>query len=498
MKDFNKGFSRYDLDVRVIDALPKIGYKKPTPVQHKVIPLIIQRRNLIVEAATGTGKTAAYGLPLISRLDLLKRTTQALIFVPSRELALQVEQALRTFTTNDSFRIEAIYGGSNLVDSERKVKSSPHILIAVPGRLKDVLATGRFDHFWRDIKYLIIDEADKLLELGFQDTLDNLVSHVRNNVQVALFSATISADVEDLIRMRFRPIMTIRLSPQEALKNNRFYFTKVHSGQHARVLAGLIRERKVSQALIFCNKRSEVYELASFLRSAGFKTEAYHGLLDQVEREAIMKRFKSKALEFLVATDLAARGVDVERLPAVINYSVPKDPEVYLHRCGRTGRAGRRGAVYNLLSSKEEEIYVNKFHEEFLLRLDLLEVEAISRKELTLNDAPKLVKVHFNRGKKDKIRPADVVGFLLNNSDTKADHIGTISIYDSYTLVDIPEHSLAELGVAEDLLIKKKKVKVTPFGIEDQKRKAQAVKKKQLGVRDKKALAKRVEKRKKD
>ncbi len=492
----SSGFNRYQLSDRVHDALAKIGFTQPTAVQHQVIPLILQRRNVIVEAATGTGKTAAYGLPLITRLELTKRSTQVLVLVPSRELALQVVNALRSFTTHEKFRAEAIYGGMSLEDSTQKLKSSPHILVAAPGRLKDVLRGGKHDYFWRDIKYLVIDEADKLMESGFQEILDKLVSNVRNMIQVALFSATISQDAEELIRERFYPIRTIRLSPKEALKNIKFNYIYVDNGQKQRYLAGILKDKKIRQALIFCTQRDEVLDLANFLRSVGRKAEAYHGLLDQIERAAIMKRFKQKQVEFLVATDLAARGLDVERLPAVINYSFPDDIEIYLHRCGRTGRAGQRGNVFNLVASKKEEIIVQSFHAQWGIALKSMDMEPIG-KSMIKEGKGRLVKAHLTRGKKDKVGAGDVVGFITQAAEVKAKSIGTIAVYDSYILVDLDEKVFQTLEAMEDLKIKGKTVKVSKFNLAAQKRKAESVKKGQYGVKDKKAMAKTHKKRKK-
>lgn len=483
----SKGFERYQLADRVLDALPKIGFKKPTPVQELVIPLMMQKRNVVVEAATGTGKTAAYALPLLSRIDYTKRSTQVLILAPSRELALQVEAAFLSFTTNDRLRIAAVYGGMSLAESEKKIKSSPHVMIAVPGRLKDVLRGGKVDYFWRDIKYLVIDEADKLLELGFQDILDKLVSNVRNYVQVALFSATISEDVEMLIRERFHPLQIVRLSPQEALKNITFNYVVVDQGQKQRYLAGLIQAEKVKQALIFTPKRDEVYDVANFLRSMGFKAEAYHGLLDQVERVAIMKRFKRRQVNFLVATDLAARGIDVVNLPAVINYAFPDEMEVYLHRCGRTGRAGKKGTVYNLVASKKEEILVESYHSQLSIALKGYSIQPV-RKEQIKNVENKIVKVHINRGKRDKVGAGDIVGYLVNSCGVDASQVGTIAVYDTYALADIPDWALDVLTDNESAKIKGKTVKVTKYSLADQKKKAEAIKKSQVGVQDKKDI----------
>jgi superfamily II DNA/RNA helicase len=495
-------FRRYQLDDRILDQLPKLGYWKPTAVQHQVIPLLLQKRNLIVEAATGTGKTAAYGLPLITQLDTSKRSTQMLVLVPSRELARQVEEALKSFTTDPKIRIEALYGGNTLDDAVKRLKVHPHILVAVPSRLKDVLRSGKFDFFWRDIKFLVIDEADKLMELGFMEEVDNLVSHVRNNVLVSLFSATISEDVEALIRERFAPVQVVRLSAQEALRNIRFHTVRVQESRSEPTLAALIEQAKVEQALIFCNKREEVYSLAAFLRSKGWATEAYHGLLDQVEREAVLRRFRHGMFRFLVATDLGARGLDVEELAAVVNFSFPRDVEVYLHRCGRTGRAGRQGSVYDLITSREEVIYLNKYHEELGVKPKDLSVkmpkadEAPTSQEVAATAGQRWVKLNLSRGKEDKIRVSDVAGFLSKMTGAEADQLGTIAVYDNYTLADVQDTVWKTLQAQPaPLKLKGKTVKVTRFTLEDQKRRAQALKKKQLGVRDKAKLKKAAEKR---
>jgi superfamily II DNA/RNA helicase len=490
----SKGFQKFQLDERVNEALSKIGFKRPTAVQEEVMPLILQKRNVVVEAATGTGKTAAYGLPLLSRIDVNKRSTQVLVLAPSRELALQVETALRSFTTHPKFRVASIYGGMSLVESEKKVKSSPHILVAVPGRLKDVLRGGKLDHLWRDIKFLVIDEADKLLEFGFQEILDNIVSHVRNMVQVALFSATINEDVEALIKERFHPVQVVRLQPQEALQNITFHYIVATDGQKQRYLAALIPQQKIKQALIFTPNRDEVYDLANFLRALGYKAEAYHGLLDQVERAAVMKRFKKKQVHFLVATDLAARGLDVELLPAVINYAFPEELEIYLHRCGRTGRAGKKGSVYNLVASKKEEILVQSFHSDLNIAITGYMMEPMPKEALKSHEA-RIVKVHLNRGKRDKVSAGDIVGFLTHTVSVDANQIGTIAVYDAYTLVDLPEWTLEMLESTDDPKLKGKTVRVTKYSLEDQKQRAEAVKKSQIGVRDRAKLAETVEDR---
>ena len=471
------GFHRYALHERALDKLSGIGYDHPTPVQAMVIPRLLQKENLIVEAATGTGKTAAYGLPLLSRVDYLKRNTQALILVPSRELAIQVLAALRSYTSSDQVRIEALYGGSALKDAHAKIKTQPHILIAVPGRLRDALTGDLFPWFWRNIRYLVIDEADKLLESGFLPETDQLISNVRKSAQVALFSATISKDIESLIRDRFKKITTVRLSAKEALRNIHFFYTDAGKGGKAAHLAGLIEEHGIFNALIFCNKREDVFSILRFLRALGKTAEAYHGHLDQVEREAVMSRFKNKQLNFLVATDLAARGLDIVMLPAVINYAFPEELEVYLHRVGRTGRAGLKGQVYNLIGSKLEEVILAQHHEKIGIKIRKIETKALTKEASKEENPIKLTRVHINRGKKDKIRKGDVVGFLVNDGYIDSESIGTIAIYDTYTVVSIPSEIAAKLEKEEHLSLKGKAVKVRKFGLNEQKARAKGVKK---------------------
>ena len=471
-----KGFERYDLEERLIQHLPEVGFLHPTSVQHKVIPLMLQRRNIIVEAATGTGKTAAYALPLLSRVQHTKRSTQALILVPSRELALQVHNEITLLNNMPQLKVEAIYGGISMAESAKRLKVGAQIVIAVPGRLRDLLRDGQFPHFWRDIKYLVLDEVDKMLEGGFQREVDALLPHVRNNVQVALFSATVSEDAEWVIRERFRPIFAVRLSHKEALKNIRFFSVDAATGQTEQALLQLIGQENIRQGLIFCRKRDEVTTVAGCLRGAGYGADVYHGLLDQPERTAIMKRFKSGQLQFLVATDLAARGLDVHQLPAVINISVPAEIEEYLHRVGRTGRAGHKGKVYNLPASREEQIYVQVFHNE--LEIPVRKLQLSSGKVKGGKKQEKWVKIHFSRGRKEKIRAGDIVGFLTHQMGLDAEKIGTIVIYDDYSLADVPAGTARELESSDTgWKIKGKKVKVRRYRVEEQKARANALQK---------------------
>lgn len=473
-----RGFERYPLHPRVLAALPALGFIHPTEVQEQVIPRMLQHRNLIVEAPTGTGKTAAYGLPLISLLQLEKRKTQALVLAPSRELAIQIGSALASFFEGDLFKVGVVTGGTTMAESEAVIKSGAHIVVAVPGRLRDIMSQTQIDYFWRDIKYMIMDEGDKLLESGFQHDFDRIRSHIRNNLWMGFFSATVPEDSDKLMRERIGgKVQTVRLHPKQVLRSIRFGQILMQGGQTMSHLAGLIAQVKPRQALIFGPKREEVNEVVNFLRNAGHLAEPYYGGLEQQERENILTRFREGHVRFLVATDLAARGLDIEDLPVVINLSIPKQFDYYLHRVGRTGRQGKRGKVFNFIRNEIDKIYLQKHHEEIRLPVQDLDIRPIAVKETKVKSDSRWVKYHVNRGKKDKIRKGDIVGFLIHHAGLSAEEVGTITLYDTYSIVDMPAFGFENLKAQDDLKIKHKTLRIRPYTHDEQTKRAAAVKK---------------------
>lgn len=470
-----RGFDRYELHPRVLERLPDLGFRRATEVQHRVIPLFIQKKNLVVEAPTGTGKTAAYGLPLISRLDFRKRSTQALVLVPSRELAVQVSQALQSYFDGNQLKVGAVYGGVGLAESFQAIKSAPHILVGIPARIRDVMAHYEWDYLWRDIRFLIVDEGDKLLESGFQRDFDYIRENISGRVQVGFFSATISKDAEMMMRERFKALRTVRLSPQEMLRNIRFSYTRVR-GKREAFLVGLLKEQEIKQALIFCGRREDLYGVTGLLRNCGYKAEAYYGNQEQRERINILKRFQDGHIDYLVATDLAARGLDIDALPAVINLAIPEIFDYYLHRVGRTGRAGRKGKVFNLVASDKERAWLTNHHRFIDLPVKRMPVEAADISQYKTSEQEKWTKYLFSRGKRDKIRKGDIVGFLIHNADLTAEEIGTITIYETYSTVDLPQKAYTLLSSQEGpLKLKGKSLKIRKYQIEDQEKKAKAV-----------------------
>lgn len=470
-------FHKYpDLHDRVKEAMLGLGFITQTRVQEKVVPLFLQLHNLVVEAPTGTGKTAAYGIPLISLLDLHKRTMQAVVLLPTRELAIQVANALQSFFEGDALRVGRVIGGVPLSESIQEIKATPHILVVVPGRLRDVLSNDAFPHLWKDVKHLIVDEGDKMMESGFLREVDGIRKDIRKSAQVCFFSATISPDAEKMIRERISPVEVIRIAPKEVLKNIGFHLVEVTEGKKERYLTGLLEQYFIHQALIFCSKREEINTLSGYLRNQGFRAEAYFGSQEQTERENILRRFREGSIDLLIASDLAARGLDIEEMPCVINFSVPKELDFYMHRAGRTGRAGKKGRVFSLVTNTIEKNEIKGYHLAIQIPLRSTEVEPSDKK--ASREDTRRIKCHFSRGKTDKIRTTDIVGFLVNNAFMSADDIGTITIYDSYAIADVPLAALENLQHAEaEPLLKGKTVKVRKYSAEEAENKSLSIKK---------------------
>ncbi len=467
-------FSTYDLHDRVLEALDVLGFDHPTEVQEKVIPQFLQHLNLVVEAPTGTGKTGAYGLPLISKLDLLKNSTQALVLVPSRELAIQIQLMLLSFFAGSQLKVEAVYGGVPFEASMNALKSGAHILVVVPGRLRDLMSQTQWDYLWRDIRYLIVDEGDKLLEQGFQRDFDEIRQHVRSTAQVGFFSATISKDAESMIRERYRHVKIIRMKPKELLKGHSFFLIEAEKGQREAHLMGLIEQKKVDTALIFAGRREAVMTLTGFLRNCGYRAEAFYGNQEQQERDQILKRFKEGHIDYLIGSDLAARGIDIPELPVVINLSMPEEYDFYLHRVGRTGRAGNKGTVYNILASEMEKVRLRNHHRMLDMKLKQMKVAPVAKDEVLASEADRWTKYHLSRGKKDKIRKGDIVGFLTGEMNIPAGEIGTITIYDTYAIVNLPNRAYTQLKEQNQLKIKGKTIKVRKFTQKEEEKRAKA------------------------
>jgi len=339
----------------ILKAVQDLGFDNPLPVQEKVMPLMLDgTRDIIALAQTGTGKTAAFGLPLVQATDSSLPVTQALILCPTRELCIQITGDLNNFAKYmGELRILAVYGGASIETQIRELKKGVHIIVATPGRLIDLL--GRKAARLSNVTSLILDEADEMLNMGFVDSINEILSHVPQGRRTLLFSATMSPGVAAIARdyMTDPVEITIGTKNSAAESVTHGYFL-VHAKDKYKVLKRIADSEPDIYGIVFCRTRQETRDVAAKLLEDGYNADSLHGDLSQSQRDAVMQKFRQRSLSLLVATDVAARGLDVNDLTHVINYTLPDDPEVYTHRCGRTGRAGKTGVSLSIVHLREK------------------------------------------------------------------------------------------------------------------------------------------------
>ena len=349
-------FSTSGLSQETLKAIEDLGYVKPTPVQERVIPLLMNSseiKDIVCLAQTGTGKTAAFGLPSIEHIDKNDPKTQILILAPTRELAKQIDSDLKNYAKYKyGITIVPVYGGASIETQIRQLKKGAQIIVATPGRIIDLMKRRVADI--SNIKALVLDEADEMLDMGFKDEIDTIFSSVPENRRTMLFSATMPDEIEKIIKnyMDSPEIITIG-TRNSASKNVKHYYVETSSKNRYAALKRLVDYNPDIYGIIFCRTRQETQDVADALIKDGYNADSLHGELSQAQREIVMKRFKHKSLRLLVATDVAARGIDVNGLSHVINYNLPDDPEQYTHRSGRTGRADKTGISYVIITEKE-------------------------------------------------------------------------------------------------------------------------------------------------
>ncbi|MBA3542423.1 MAG: DEAD/DEAH box helicase, partial [Deltaproteobacteria bacterium] len=331
-------FDDLGLHPDVKQALDDLGYFTPTPVQAAVFGPVSERKDLMVQSRTGTGKTAAFGLPIINRLIPTHRAPQAMILAPTRELALQVAKELTNIGKHRGIIVEAIYGGAPIGKQISALKEGVHIIVGTPGRILDHIGRRTLDT--KAIDTFVLDECDEMLSMGFLEDIERVVSHLPEKRQTLLFSATMPDQVLSYSRRHMKAPTNMSLSRDGAtIKDIHHAFYIVSGIARGRDLLKIIYSEEPESAIIFCNMRDETTMVAKYLQKQGLDAEPLSSDLSQADRERVMNRMKEKTLRFLVATDVAARGIDISNLSHVINYAVPMQPEIYVHRTGRTGRA---------------------------------------------------------------------------------------------------------------------------------------------------------------
>ncbi|HVK40453.1 MAG TPA: DEAD/DEAH box helicase [Candidatus Kapabacteria bacterium] len=356
------GFSSLGLHKKLLTALERLGYEEATPIQRQTIPLLIERRDLFGQAATGTGKTAAFALPILQRIIEMKKrpSVTALVLVPTRELAVQVAEAMHRYGSDAGVRVLPIYGGQPMGRQLRSLQEGVDVVVATPGRALDHIGRGslRLD----GIDIVVLDEADEMLDMGFAEDIDTILGSLPKERQTVLFSATMPPRIAALTKRHMRDPMKIEI-PREASTGKMPRVRQVAyivSRSHKVAALGRILDLEApTAALIFCRTRTEVDELTRAMGARGYHAEALHGGMSQELRDKVMRRVRAGSAELLIATDVAARGLDIEQLTHVINFDVPSAPESYVHRIGRVGRAGKKGVAIMLVEPRESRTVRN-------------------------------------------------------------------------------------------------------------------------------------------
>jgi ATP-dependent RNA helicase DeaD len=495
-------FAQLGLSEPLTATLNEVGYETPTPIQQQTIPLLLAGRDLIGQAQTGTGKTAAFALPILEKLDRSQNIVQALVLTPTRELAIQVAEAIHTYAKRSgSVRVMPIYGGDSMPKQINRLRAGLHVVVGTPGRVMDHLRRGTLD--LSALKIIILDEADEMLRMGFLEDVEWILGHAPGNRQTALFSATMPQAVRHIADRYLQDPVTVEIKHKTlTVPTVEQQYIQVPARQKLDALTHLLEvEAAPGEAiLIFVRTRVGAAELAEKLQARGYAVEPMHGDMNQAQRESVIRRLREGQVEIIVATDVAARGLDVEHIGRVINYDIPNDPESYVHRIGRTARAGRAGKALLFVTPREgrmmreierytgqrlaaakvpsradvaarrmalfkEHILKTLQEEELELYLSLVEELAeesghdiaeiaAAAARLARGDKPLvvalepeperaaietgMVRLFINVGRRHGVRPADIVGAIANEADVPGKLIGAIDIYDDFTFVDLP------------------------------------------------------------
>lgn len=539
MSDVTRTFADLGLRPAIVETLTSLGYEAPTPIQDRTIPLVLSGRDVIGQAQTGTGKTAAFALPILEKVDPRQKHTQALVLTPTRELAMQVAEAVHSYSAKmEHVSVLPVYGGAPIVPQLKRLERGAHVVVGTPGRLIDHLDRGSLD--LKNVRLIVLDEADEMLKMGFVEEVEKILASAPAERQIALFSATMPEEVMRIARRHLREPERVEIEHRTvtapAIEQR---FLNVSEGQKLDVLTQILELQPAEAVLIFRRTKTGSAELAEKLEARGFAAVAMHGDMSQPLRESVIRRLRGGQVEIVVATDVAARGLDVEQIEHVINYDIPYDVEAYVHRIGRTGRAGRSGLATLFITPRERRMMreierytgtqikpmkmptradvaarriavfkdtlrktVQEGDLEMYLQLveqlveegpfDVAEVAAaaakiangsrtLARKEEEIEEpapappvqdryerseppepraaartgaprsAPpraaasrppsdeKTVTLSMSVGRRDGIRPADVVGSIANEADIPGRDIGPIDIQDTLTYVGVPE-----------------------------------------------------------
>ncbi|WP_054112740.1 ATP-dependent RNA helicase DbpA [Marinagarivorans algicola] len=451
MSAVSDAFSSLQLKPELLTNLQGLNYKTMTPIQAQSLPVILEGQDLIAQAKTGSGKTAAFGLGILQHLNVQRFRIQTLILCPTRELAEQVAAEIRKLArTIHNIKVLGICGGMPFGPQIGSLEHGAHIIVGTPGRIEEHLRKGtlKLDH----LKNLVLDEADRMLDMGFQETLDTILSYAPKQRQTLLFSATFPPEIESIARRVMKAPVRVTIDSAEAEETITQYFYNIDSldgtEEAKRLMAVrlLLCDTRPTSAVVFCNTKRETQQVADYLGEQGFSAVALHGDLEQRERDQALVRFASKSVSVLVATDVAARGLDIAALDAVINYHIAREIAVHTHRIGRTGRAGVQGVACTLFSGKEQFKLerLEQAHSFVIDKQPLPKAEALKAGAYK----PSMATLQIDGGKKQKVRAGDILGALTGQDGIDGKQVGKIQIMDNWAFVAV------EGKVASDALSK--------------------------------------------
>lgn len=495
-------FDELNIDERILRAIEDMGFEETSPIQTQAIPAVCEGIDVVGQAQTGTGKTAAYTIPMLMKIDPQIKKPQAIVLCPTRELAVQVAEEIRKLAKYMSdIKVLPVYGGQEIVRQIKSLKTGVQIIVGTPGRVMDHMRrkTVKFDN----INMVILDEADEMLDMGFREDMETILTETPEDRQTVMFSATMPKAIMDIARNFQKDARIIKVVRKELTVSNieQFYY-EVRPKNKTEVLCRLIDIYNPRLSVVFCNTKRQVDELISELKGRGYFADGIHGDMKQQQRDRVMDDFRSGKVDILIATDVAARGIDVDDVDMVFNYDIPQDEEYYVHRIGRTGRAGRSGMALSFISGKEvyklkdierycktkilakpvpslDDVKNTKLDNMFdkirqtieeggLTDMVNLIEEHVNQEEYTSmdmaaallkmligdtldredeveefhfdtdKDDSRMVRLFINIGKKDKIKPANILGAIAGESGMPGKLVGAIDMMDNYTFVDVP------------------------------------------------------------
>lgn len=454
----SNSFSILPLRPELQSSIAALAYESMTPVQEQTLPHLLQHKDVIAQAKTGSGKTAAFAISLLNRLDAQLYSTQALVLCPTRELAEQVSAEIRRLASAiQNIKLLTLCGGKPMGPQLASLQRDPHIVVGTPGRIlkhleKQTLHIGT-------VQTLVLDEADRMLDMGFHDDIMQIIEQTPETRQTLLFSATYPEGIKKISRKVQRDPIAIQVESALDKPDIEQVFYQIQNSERAEILYRVIAHYQPESTLVFCNTKQQCDELANALSARDLHVRALHGDMEQYERDEVLTQFAGKSTSILIATDVAARGLDVKELAAVINFELSRDPEVHIHRIGRTARAGKKGLAVSLFSTAEQRQL--QAIEAYQGAPAIIATAATLSVPANLKLYPPMVTLVVNGGRKEKIRAGDLLGALTASGTIRGEQIGKITLFDKLAYVAV-EQQVAKLALAllEDGKIKGKKFRV--------------------------------------